>query len=43
MFDEFGTANIGHENRSHEGFVDFLHQVDGVLALRANYDPIRAH
>src|ERR1043166_9309310 len=43
MFDQFGAVDVGHENRRHEWFVDLLHEVDSVFALRANHNPVRMH
>src|SRR6266446_780209 len=43
MFNQLGAIDVGHQNRRHEWFVDLLHQVDGVFALRANHDTIRVH
>ena len=43
MFDELGAVNIGNEDWCHEWFVQLLHQVDSVLALRANHNAIRMH
>src|SRR6266567_4132071 len=43
MFDQFGAVNISHEDRRHEWLIDFLHEINGVLALRPNHDAIRMH
>ena len=43
MLNKFGTANVGHEDRRHEGFVHLFHQIDRVFALRSDHDPVRMH
>ena len=43
MFDEFGRVDVGHENRSHERLVDFLHHGDGALAVAADDDAVGLH
>ena len=41
VLDQLGAVDVGHENRRHERFVNLLHQVDRLLALRADDDAIR--
>ena len=43
VLDQLGAVDIGDENRRHERLVNFLHQVDRALALRADDDPVRVH
>src|SRR5262249_19198570 len=43
MFDKLGTANVGHEDRGHEGLVHLFHQIDRAFALRSDHDPIGMH
>ena len=43
MFDKLGAIDVGYQNWGHEGFVDFLHQINGVLALRSDHDPVWMH
>ena len=43
MLDQLGTVDVGYKNRSHEWLIHFFHQIDRMIALRADHDPIGVH
>src|SRR6187397_766767 len=43
MLDQLGTVHVSHEHWRHEWFVNFFHQIDGMFALRTDYDPVWIH
>lgn len=43
MFDEFGAVDVCDENGSDEGFVDFLHDGEGAVAVATDDDAVGVH